>query len=409
MPHEPRCASLLHPHRTLESLSSFKARIWLATHWSWSRSRRLRLIWVWRSARLAVTRPARISPPCWHTRRQSSTQQCQSWCGNLLDTVFLFVRRQSPAAHVVHPPSWPFISRCCPFCAPQSNNRGAPLLDDRCNWSWWVFISGISTLINFTRSFCRNQLAVKLQALVQKPLTHPEAPLLCVTRVVHATEWVNRQSESKSSCSLAVSLDHSSTFFTEVVLHWRWAIGFTSHCHRHAKSWVPSMRIWLMATWLWLSQLGSGHVAFAVLSQLLTAIALSVFLVDTIDALNVVFCSSRTLLDLSTFFFSLFAFNSASKLARCHDVFIPLLLALRQFAFASAFVSQIRKVCGCDKGKQTRPRSPNRQTKKVPKKEAVTRSVGPRRHVLLKILELCNNGAPFSSVSVGTTTLAAPN
>ena len=46
-----------------------------------------------------------------------------------------------------------------------------------------------------------------------------------------------------------------------------------------------------------------GHVAFALLSQLQTTIPFSLFLLDTVDALNLVLCSPRILPDSSTRFF----------------------------------------------------------------------------------------------------------
>ena len=58
------------------------------------------------------------------------------------------------------------------------------------------------------------------------------------------------------------------------------------------------MRIQLLVTWLSSSQPGNGHKAFVLLSPLVTAITLSVSLLDTVEAPNLVFCFSRILLDL---------------------------------------------------------------------------------------------------------------
>ena len=135
-------------------------------------------------------------------------------------------------------------------------------------------------------------------------MTLLEAPILCATDFLHATERVNWQCELKPDCSLTISLGHCSKSFDwsgdDPLSMSNWLHFPLPSLHNEIS---PSMRIQLMAPRLWLSQLGNGQVALSLLSQLLLEMfTLSVFFLDTADALNLVLFLSCILLDSSNRF-----------------------------------------------------------------------------------------------------------
>ena len=144
VPHKPRDASQLHPHRTLESLplaqfqTSYLTRnplVFLSFLMA-PTDRRLALsvtcstcccnafsgLTNTRSQRmfLIITRPALPTDftPCWHTRRQSSILRCQCCDGRLAVTVFVprentqsSCTRSSSALVTIHFQCGPSVSR----------------------------------------------------------------------------------------------------------------------------------------------------------------------------------------------------------------------------------------------------------------------------------------------------------